>query len=1162
MLFLHKLHTEIYQQIRLSLLFLTLLITVVICQNLYVQNLYGQNPDHWGLKEATPAVVHSAVKSSYQEILSLRGEWEFVQDSGLFGRHRMGKGPGWNEPDWSGVRSITVPGCWESQGVGEPGISHTWDCLFDNNKRPLRHIYIGVARYRKTIEIPANWKNQQVWLKIGGVKAEGYFWVNKTRVGYINNYCGTYKFNVTDLVKPGEKAEIVAMVRNDSPSRKGLMSACHTFGGFYRDVELEATPNTWIDNVWVRGDIQKKTAKVRVYLRSMDNNVSGSNVSGLNVPGSNVPGRKVNVVIKTLDGKQMATGHTIIFLPGKNVPQNTSSVVEVETINMPGMAELEIPIPDLKLWSPESPNLYLADIILLNEEEKPIHGWTERFGIRKMEVVGDKFYLNGQPYFLRGYGDDFVYPMTLNSPADKDYHVKNMKVIKEAGFNYVRLHTHCEIPEYFEAADEVGILVQPELPYYHDITTEAFIFDPLRDVRELFEHYRRYVSFASYSLGNEGHLGSPLDKQIYQWVKKNDPDRILQHQDGGCNTPENSDYDSPNGYTGPSSILPWAPGAFDYLKRPFIAHEYMNLGIKLDPRLSPRFTGIMPPYRPLNKYEESLKKVGLDRNWGDACLNAAHGLQAYYQKWGLEQARIDPACDGFSYWTLVDVIVPQGNTYTGQGFLNAFYEAKPGGLTPAQFKEFNSPVVLLAKFNSNSDVAVSGEVLNVDFWISQFADTNLPKGELTWALVANGKTLCTGKLPHSAIATGTVTSLGVCNIVIPEIKEPVSAELVVSLKDGNTVNRWKKWLFPKREKPSLDNIVVSPSLKEIMEQRYTNVVLYGDSTMKPHDILLVRQSDPVLYNALAEGRSVLLIGNAMGNPNVRLGWWSLGSQLGTTFAKHSAFGNFPNSANINPLWFRIIKQGMIDLNTENELGHFEPLAVGEGVDTYYLYLGQCMIGKSRLFASFGIDLLAPLPESCALLDNFINYVRSKDFQPTVQNKEISPEKLKNIQRVETLGQRLNSWGNLIEAKGFSCGGNYFLGNATIHVLGFTKQRNELIWETKAIPKQEDDTDYSLVFATGVGFDRSAINTIDLFVNKEPVLKFNIGVSDKSWSVKNNGVVLEYLRVAGDERESNGFMILTLPKSKIIPGKPLEIRCVGDLKNDGNNMDKWFGVIEK
>ena len=75
----------------------------------------------------------------------------------------------------------------------------------------------------------------------------------------------------------------------------------------------------------------------------------------------------------------------------------------------------------------------------------------------------------------------------------------------------------------------------------------------------------------------------------------------------------------------------------------------------------------------------------------------AHVLQRHYQKQGLEAARMDPACDGYDFWTIVDVVVEQGNTYSAQGFLNPFWEPEIQRLHAGEFGVFNAATVLLLK---------------------------------------------------------------------------------------------------------------------------------------------------------------------------------------------------------------------------------------------------------------------------------------------------------------------------------------------------------------------------------------------------------------------------------------------------------------------------------
>lgn len=117
----------------------------------------------------------------------------------------------------------------------------SWDCKWDYHSKPLRWVYKGDAWYRKSPTIPEDWRGNRVRLKIGSVRSQGWFWVNNTPLAWVDNYFGTYKYDVTDLVEAGQAATVVA-----------------------RDVELEATPDVRIDYAWVWGDFDAKTAEIHV----------------------------------------------------------------------------------------------------------------------------------------------------------------------------------------------------------------------------------------------------------------------------------------------------------------------------------------------------------------------------------------------------------------------------------------------------------------------------------------------------------------------------------------------------------------------------------------------------------------------------------------------------------------------------------------------------------------------------------------------------------------------------------------------------------------------------------------------------------------------------------------------------------------------------------
>ena len=111
----------------------------------------------------------------------MRGKWDFATDP-----NGEGRDAGWMQPGavWPGQREIEVPGCWEAQGVGEPGTSRIWGITRDANPYPLRHIYMGAAWYRRSVAIPEAWAGKRIWLKVGGVRAQGWFWVGWGRLSW------------------------------------------------------------------------------------------------------------------------------------------------------------------------------------------------------------------------------------------------------------------------------------------------------------------------------------------------------------------------------------------------------------------------------------------------------------------------------------------------------------------------------------------------------------------------------------------------------------------------------------------------------------------------------------------------------------------------------------------------------------------------------------------------------------------------------------------------------------------------------------------------------------------------------------------------------------------------------------------------------------------
>ena len=892
--------------------------------------------DPWSGRERHRAVVNSAVRVDDGRVLQLRGEWDFAKSNA--------NSPGMFLKPWShGQGKVKVPGCWEASGVGAPGVPPTYRCQ-DNSPKPLRHVWMGTGVYERTVKLPPAWTNagQRVWLAAGGIAAQGWISVNDrwagndSPVGHYDSYCGTYRWDVTDLLRGGDEVRIRVLADNTVPCRGGGLYSSIRFGGIYRDIELQLTGDCWIEDAFVRcADGMRPVPEPHVEL--------GGNTNGVKVALS----------------------------------------YSSETFDW---------------WSPERPNLYTCRIEV-TRGGKLLDRRVERFGLKRLERRGKEFYLNGRPFFFRGFGDNHPYPVTGAPPADRAFHRAHLAKAKAAGFNYVRLHTHTEVPEYFEAADELGILVQPELPYYGNYGEDPFEFDPLRDAAERRDHCRRHVSYAIASGGNEGMFCDATAKALYRLQKETDPDRLVIEQDG-CWPAENDAEGRSDFISGP--LVPWKRGAFN--QTPFICHEYLNLTVKSDSRDEAKYADTLwQPLLTREKRAEWLAKFGLGHDWGDRFQDSAHALQRMYQKMGLEWARMDPYCDGYCFWTIADTVVlnEKAGVFTAQGWLDPFWDVKRGAWTPEEFAVFNSPSAILLDLTDNpaafpadqwdekawwgegglrprpskgcifedtNRVFTAGGAIDARFMLASYAERDLDAATLAWKLEGPSGVLARGEKALGRVTAGPPRTVLETRIPLPEVTRPVKARIAATVT-GAPANAWDAWIFPKRTKRDGSRVFAAGRVRAALAGGFDN--LCEDAT-KAKVVVGIAGSDE-LKAAAARGCDTVEFTNLDTPPNFKLGWWWLGQQAGTAIVKHPALGDFPCGPTLDPLFFRIVKEGAPLPFAGVSSGDL--VIAGEGVDACYLYLAVAKhpSGARRIVVA-GLDLLADCPEAAYLLDALVGYL--------------------------------------------------------------------------------------------------------------------------------------------------------------------------------------------
>ena len=723
----------------------------------------------WGGREAHLAVVNPVCGYEPGTVLDLGGEWAFAAcpasaDRSQFFRMRQ------FAKSWPDERKINVPGMWESQGVGSP-VPATPRCCYAgyDSDFPLTHAFSGHGWYRRTFAIPGEWKGKRIWLKTGGVGCQGWFWVNDKPVAHVFDYCATRKFEITDLVEPGKEAKIVVEVSNAAPSKLGTAEAVSCFGGILRPLELEATPQTFIDDAWVRGDFDRRAAEAHV-------TVGGA--------------------------ASFATRQVRVTIDGRTVEQPVAHPAN-STVPPFRKFTLSVPLPDFRPWSPEHPNLYTARVELV-ENGRVVQVRNERFGVRKLEVRGKDFYLNDKPFFMRGCGFHEVDPIYGRHRPDRDDARARIAKARAAGFNFARLHTRCESPEFFDAADELGLMLQPELPYYGDFSTGMAPFEPLKDAKELHENFRRHPSFAVYCGGNEGTFGPVLGRRFHSFVKEMDPDRLVIEQDTKTQPPwkrgpaasekELADYavaGTDDFIAFPDRI--WPRGKFDP-PCPMIAHEYMNLSVKADTRLEKDYVGVWDHPVKRSVRGEWLARFGLDHAMGDRLQDAQHALQAVWQKLGIESARKDPCCDGYYFWSLTDCTMPNmpdwnavdttNLSYIAQGLLTPFLTEKIGGQTLSGFAAFNSPVGVFIDAKPEHLHLVAGEAFSFDVLLANYGDADIGDATVRWAIRAggDGDALASGSAAVGSLGLGGVRKIAEFAPSAPMVSKALAGELSVEAR--------------------------------------------------------------------------------------------------------------------------------------------------------------------------------------------------------------------------------------------------------------------------------------------------------------------------------------------------------------------------------------------
>lgn len=487
---------------------------------------------------------------SFSETIPLRNGWQFRLDPSASLQPVVVAA---SDADW---QPVTVPHTWQAMG-GSPD-------------------YAGVAWYRRSLLAPEEWRTMFVRIEFEAAYHTAHVFLNGAQVGqHIGKGYTAFTCDLSPHLQYGTSNELV--VRVDNSISDTTLPRMKSFdwandGGLIRPVQLLVTPQLFTERLEIDAFPDLDSHRAEISVRAIIRNTTSSPQTAkvwFRVRAEGMPEAEYTSIVGD-----------ITLAPSSN-----------EKIAV-GAIQIESP----KLWHFDSPNLYRAEVAL--EGGGRTHVLGDWFGIRKFEIRGTSFYLNGERVSLIGVermaGSNPQYGMA--EPAD--WIDSNSRDMKDLNCVFTRVHWPQD-KRVLEACDRLGILIQEEVPAWGSFTFDNISHElesqltanGLGQLREMAERDRNHPCIVSWGLCNEVNGKNPITRRfahaLADEAHKIDSSRLLTYAsnslqvDPGQDMAGDFDFVSINEYFGT-----WSPGsvpdARGYLNRirkafpgkPLVISEY------------------------------------------------------------------------------------------------------------------------------------------------------------------------------------------------------------------------------------------------------------------------------------------------------------------------------------------------------------------------------------------------------------------------------------------------------------------------------------------------------------------------------------------------------------------------------------------------------------
>ena len=928
--------------------------------------------------------------SELRQIVSLAGSWRFALDG-----DNVGIRDAWFSTTLAGT--ISLPGTTDQARTGE-FVDERCD---DRLSRVWR--WVGPAWYQQTVEVPERWEGRIISLFLERTK-DSQVWVDDTWVGSDASLSTPHRFDLSRLLTPGAHRLTILIDNAKLPP----VGPCHqvdertqtNWNGIVGRIELQITDPIRVDDVQVYPHAAGRSLRVVSVIRNVTDQPSA-------------------VVVKaraTLVGRSGRVVSSIRSFPRLD-PGTTT-------------AESELVLSDFPLWDEFDRSLICLTVEARTSDGSLRDSVSVTCGLRDFVTVGNRFVLNGRRIFLRGKNDGALFPLTGYAPMEKAEWLRLLGIASEWGINHYRFHSWCPPEAAFDAADELGIYFQVELPNKRPIVAPgdpdrvppAGAYETLEELagpggdtadrttyliaegERILAEYGNHPSFVMMTLGNELSGDEAVMKSMCDHFRAIDPRHLYSlgthHHNDDPHLTDGDDF-WVTAETGPgrpvrgasfhgrspchvdnvppSTLVDYRESLAD-IPIPVIGHEMAQYEVFPDFSEIPKYTGVTRA-RNLEIFRDRLEAAGMLDQAADF-VRASGALSAILHREDVEAALRTPGFGGFQMLDLQD-FSGQGTALVGM--LNVFMESK-GLISPEEWRRFCSPTVPLLgmpKYTWTTD-----EVFTATLRLAHYGPDDLADATISWALTDGEAEIARGTTQPFTAPTGDVSEFGSISVALDAVDPP--RKLRVSLELDGTLyrNDYDIWVYPPRVE-------------------VTKVAAVHESGARSA-VIVARVFDEAVTSALHDGARVLLI------PEPDSVQQSVGGAFQTSFwcwpmfrrvaikagievapgtlgflcdPAHPLLSGFPTEFHSNWQWWRMAKASRPLILDSTPVSYRPVIQVIDNFARNHK-LGlvcEARVGKGKLvICSIDLPALTDYPEARQLMHSMVHAMEGDAFDPQAE----------------------------------------------------------------------------------------------------------------------------------------------------------------------------------